>query len=691
MPAPMWNNKKIALSSFGKAALLGIITIAAYLPFFLRKHYFLAADLDYKNIGAATPLVRWCAKFYFMQTFSAFHFNASYHLAANVFLHLINVILVFYVIKKLTRDEDIALSVGLIFAVHYLAATVVLQVAMACELLSTMFCLLSFLCFVTYRTNSPGARRMIYYNLSFLFFLGSLFSRATSLIFPAIVLVYDMLWRRPEEKRRALVVRNIPFVLVSIIYLALVLFLMVAPRPTNIDNILSRTEMILQSPWVAMVSFNIIWAFFMIPFDFQGAQEAFFTLTFYRSPFSLIVFLCLLPCVVYVLIRSKNRMYTIALSWLLVFSTFFALNCRRAASDLYMYFPAVAASLLWALVIADLSSMRATARHQRRVRLAATAMVAGLLFYSTCHRQQTRSAVGQIVHDGLEAVVSRVSADSQKAVVYAFDFPLKIKRWPAFADNLFIQFKSERMPLDLKIIDYRKRRYSLPAALYMMIRPGACGQKQLARAEGYCFADDYGFRRNSSEIGVDNCFPKSYRRYLFAYRDNRVEDISEAYFPKTKVVYQVRGQGITQLSLIGDFNDWDAKVNQFTQEKDGSWTVALDLQPNLYRYQFLVNGSKAVAHPESRYRLPCPGRLACSVLLVPNTALPFGLLPTGSAITDAQIIRHKERLLLDPDDSEAHMMLSSIYRAHGFNTEAGFEFEEAQNATKKKIPLKVAR
>lgn len=665
---------------------MGGITAIVYLPFLLHRQYFLAADLDYKNIGAAIPLVRWFTKFYFAHTFSSFQYNASYHLAANVFLHLVNVVLVFSLFKKLTGEEGAALTAGLIFALHYLSATIVLQVTMACELLSTMFCLLSLLCFIEYHNSVAAGRRIACYGLSFLFFTGSILSRATSLVLPAIILVYDMLWRAPGEKKRSVIIRDSPFFIVSLIYLAFVLFFILTWRHLNIDNIQSRTEMILRAPWVALASFNIIWAFLMVPFDFQGTHEAFFSLTFYQLRFSLIIFSCLLPCLLLVRMRSKNRMYAMLLSWLLVFSVFFALNCRRGASDLYMYLPTVASSFLFALIINDLSSVCATVRRRNAFRLAATVAVAGLLLFSTCRRQQARYEVGQMVHNAVTAVISKASSGSSRAVVYAFDFPLKIKRWPAFADNFFLHFESENVPVEIKVIDYRRHCYSLPAALYIMTEPGACKQGQLSKAAGYSFAEDYGFRRSFSEAGVDNCFLKSSHRYVFTYRDGQVQDLSDVYFPGTKVIYKIKGQGLRQLSLVGDFNDWDAKANPLTQEKDGDWTVSVVLQPNQYRYQLLGNGAKALVPAGSRYHFRCPGHGACSMLLIPNTALPPGLLPGGNAVADGVVIQNKERLLFAPDDRQAHIALGNIYRARGFNDEADFEYKEAEGSPEKGSP-----
>ena len=52
------------------------------------------------------------------------------------------------------------------------------------------------------------------------------------------------------------------------------------------------------------------------------------------------------------------------------------------------------------------------------------------------------------------------------------------------------------------------------------------------------------------------------------------------------------------VSLVGDFNGWDASRNPMTaQGTDGTWTVFVPLQPGLHTYSFVVDGTNFVADP----------------------------------------------------------------------------------------------
>ena len=46
-----------------------------------------------------------------------------------------------------------------------------------------------------------------------------------------------------------------------------------------------------------------------------------------------------------------------------------------------------------------------------------------------------------------------------------------------------------------------------------------------------------------------------------------------------------------QVSLTGDFNDWNAKSTPMKRRKDGSFTVTVDLQRDAeYQFKYLIDG-----------------------------------------------------------------------------------------------------
>lgn len=53
-----------------------------------------------------------------------------------------------------------------------------------------------------------------------------------------------------------------------------------------------------------------------------------------------------------------------------------------------------------------------------------------------------------------------------------------------------------------------------------------------------------------------------------------------------------------RVSVVGDFNGWDASVNPMSaQGTNGMWTVFVPLQPGIHNYSFVVDGTHFVADP----------------------------------------------------------------------------------------------
>lgn len=49
-------------------------------------------------------------------------------------------------------------------------------------------------------------------------------------------------------------------------------------------------------------------------------------------------------------------------------------------------------------------------------------------------------------------------------------------------------------------------------------------------------------------------------------------------------------EGITELCLVGDFNQWNPSSHPLTQAKDGSWSVKVTLEGGKdYQYRYLDN------------------------------------------------------------------------------------------------------
>ena len=62
--------------------------------------------------------------------------------------------------------------------------------------------------------------------------------------------------------------------------------------------------------------------------------------------------------------------------------------------------------------------------------------------------------------------------------------------------------------------------------------------------------------------------------------------------PKTlkKVSFTMLAPEAQNVSLAGNFNDWDKNSHSLEKDFDGTWEIHIDLMPGRYEYRFLVDG-----------------------------------------------------------------------------------------------------
>ncbi len=114
---------------------------------------------------------------------------AGYHLT-NVLLHGLNTILVWWLVRRLVNDDGIALLTAVLFAVHPVQVESVAWISSRKTLLSTTCMLASGLCWLR------GDRAVKGEMCGTLWLLLGLLSKASAVVVPPIVLLYDVLIRR---------------------------------------------------------------------------------------------------------------------------------------------------------------------------------------------------------------------------------------------------------------------------------------------------------------------------------------------------------------------------------------------------------------------------------------------------------------------------------------------------------------
>ncbi len=113
----------------------------------------------------------------------------GYHLN-NLVLHLLNAVLVYFLLFFILGKSDAALLGSLIFSVHPIQTEAVCNVGYRADSLAFFFLLSAFLAFIRYAKHE-GTKRYLLYSGSLVFFWLALFSKESAIVFPALILCYD--------------------------------------------------------------------------------------------------------------------------------------------------------------------------------------------------------------------------------------------------------------------------------------------------------------------------------------------------------------------------------------------------------------------------------------------------------------------------------------------------------------------
>lgn len=137
----------------------------------------------------------------------------AYH-GTNIFLHLINAVLVFCAILLIAGKLETAALVTLIFALHPLNTAAVAPVSVRSTLLYAMFYLMAFICYIKY---VKGGRYEGKYLLGAgICFVLSLLSKSAAVVFPLLMCLTDYYYDRKLDKKA--VFEKLPFFALSLFF-----------------------------------------------------------------------------------------------------------------------------------------------------------------------------------------------------------------------------------------------------------------------------------------------------------------------------------------------------------------------------------------------------------------------------------------------------------------------------------------
>lgn len=130
----------------------------------------------------------------------------GFHLT-NLLFHLLNVLLVFFLLQRLGRNAWWACLGAIIFGIHPMHVESVAWISTRKDVLYTAFFLLSFLAYLRY-IQADARRPWLWYGGMILLFAAALLSKAIAFIFPLLLFLIDYHQRRPFSWR--LILEKVP-------------------------------------------------------------------------------------------------------------------------------------------------------------------------------------------------------------------------------------------------------------------------------------------------------------------------------------------------------------------------------------------------------------------------------------------------------------------------------------------------
>ena len=131
----------------------------------------------------------------------------------SILIHVLNVVLVFFLIKRLSGKSITAFISALLFGIHPMHVESVAWVAERKDVLYVLFYISSLYFYVLYRKLSH--KKPLFYLLTFILFIFSLLSKGQAVTLPVVLLLIDYFTGQKISKK--IIVEKIPFFIMSFI------------------------------------------------------------------------------------------------------------------------------------------------------------------------------------------------------------------------------------------------------------------------------------------------------------------------------------------------------------------------------------------------------------------------------------------------------------------------------------------
>lgn len=281
----------------------------------------------------------------------------GYHLT-NLIIHILNVLLVYFISRALIDDKKTALLTCLLFSFHPANTEAVNVITFREDLLAFLFFMSSFLLFIRSGRNI-GNRKALFYNLSVISFLFALFSKEMAVTLPIILILYDYYFIFGQDCSKIFknfTRRYLAYIAILSFYVWINFFIMDNPSKRTLGypggniftNILTMSNVLAAYIWNLLFPANI---------HLISVDDASFISYSIFEPKAVISVLLISALFIFAMkIRKKSPLASFAMLWFFIclIPVLNLIPLRNIMAFRYLYLPAFGFCFLFSLAILNL-------------------------------------------------------------------------------------------------------------------------------------------------------------------------------------------------------------------------------------------------------------------------------------------------------------------------------------------------
>ena len=270
----------------------------------------------------------------FMLDYSVWKLNPFGYHFTNLFFHILNVILTYFLVSRIFKNSNIGLLAGLIFAIHPVNTEAVTYISGRADPLSAFFFLSALLSYIKFREKRV---RPWLFVLSLACFILALLVKESVIVFILAVILYDSFVSGQRVVNLRTMKAYTPYLLISVFYIFLRVFLLGIPF-----KLLERLPLKIYLLTMSKVLVSYLGLlFFPLNLHMERIELLVDSVFSFQIIFSLIVLACLALFFAIAYKKNKRLFFCGAFSLITLFPMLNILTINALIAEHWLYLPSI--------------------------------------------------------------------------------------------------------------------------------------------------------------------------------------------------------------------------------------------------------------------------------------------------------------------------------------------------------------